>query len=224
MSRVSIVLRPLSRLSRRTVRTAALVVSVALPFAGCTATQKASTSSSYVIISSLQGASGVTPDKLGSVLASDVVTLVKRTNGAETVYVPTIYEDPGQVIFTLGMKDPGTATSPTAPTTSNFITINRYHVNYVRADGRNTPGVDIPYPFDGAITATVTGDGATASLTLVRIQAKEEAPLKQLVGGGGALAISTIAQVTFYGTDQSGREVSVTGQISITFADWGDPL
>jgi hypothetical protein len=35
--------------------------------------------------------------------------------------------------------------------------------------------------------------------------------------------ISTIAEVTFFGHDQSGREVSVTGQILIDFGDFGDP-
>ena len=63
----------------------------------------------------------------------------------------------------------------------------------------------------------------TAGFTLVRVQAKQEAPLKALVGNGGAIAISTIAEVTFYGTDQAGRPVSVTGQISVDFNDWGDP-
>ncbi len=58
---------------------------------------------------------------------------------------------------------------------------------------------------------------------LVRIQAKDEAPLKQLVNGGGAIAISAIAEVTFYGADQAGREVSAVGRIGVTFADWGDP-
>jgi hypothetical protein len=57
----------------------------------------------------------------------------------------------------------------------------------------------------------------------VRAQAKLEAPLKALRNGGGAIAISTIADVTFYGTDQNGNTVSVTGSISVNFADWGDP-
>jgi hypothetical protein len=56
--------------------------------------------------------------------------------------------------------------------------------------------------------------------TLVRIQAKEEAPLQALAFGGGANAITTIAKVTFYGRDQNGREVTVTGNIEVTFADW----
>jgi hypothetical protein len=59
--------------------------------------------------------------------------------------------------------------------------------------------------------------------SLVRAQAKLEAPLMNLRGLGGSVVISTLADVTFYGHDQAGRETSVTGQISVNFADWGDP-
>ena len=78
------------------------------------------------------------------------------------------------------MKDAGGVDSPTTPTTNNFITLNRYHVRYIRADGRNTPGVDVPYPFDGAFTATVRHRDRRPGSTLVRIQAKAEAPLAAL--------------------------------------------
>jgi hypothetical protein len=69
------------------------------------------------------------------------------------------------------------------------------------------------------VTNTVQGT-STFSFTLVRIQAKQEAPLQALAGGGSSIAISTIARVTFYGHDQTGREVSVTGNIEVDFADW----
>jgi hypothetical protein len=84
--------------------------------------------------------------------------------------------------------------------------------------------VDVPYAFDGAASATVRG-GVTTTIgfTLVRAQAKLEPPLLALRGAGGALLISTIAQITFYGTDQAGNQVSVTGTISVNFADWADP-
>ena len=49
-----------------------------------------------------------------------------------------------------------------------------------------------------------------------------EPPLLALRGGDGQFAISTIATVTFYGHDQTGRAVSVSGKISIEFADWAD--
>ena len=38
-----------------------------------------------------------------------------------------------------------------------------------------------------------------------------------------ATAISTLAEVTFFGQDQTGREVAVTGTIGVNFANWGDP-
>jgi len=56
--------------------------------------------------------------------------------------------------------------------------------------------------------------------TLVRLQAKQEAPLTALAFGGGANTITTVARVTFYGHDQTGRGVSVTGNIEVTFSDF----
>ena len=59
---------------------------------------------------------------------------------------------------------------------------------------------------------------------LVRVQSKLEPPLITLRGvRGGGLVISTLADVTFYGRDQTGTEVSVKGTISVNFADWADP-
>jgi hypothetical protein len=189
-----------------------------LPVVGC-GSNLPGTGSSYVMIQSLQAASGAKPDLFTGTLASDVQTLVDVTVAGQQVKSPTVYEDPGRVVFALGMKNP----TGLEPTSANFVTFNRYRVTYIRSDGRNTPGVDVPHPFDGAITVTVTDEPTTATLTLVRIQSKLENPLLPLVGAGGALAITTLAEVTFYGTDQAGREVSATGRISVTFADWGDP-
>lgn len=180
-------------------------------------------SPSYVIINSLTAASGAKPQDFGNVLASDVQTLVKRTIGGQEVFVPTIFADNGQATVKLGLKDIGQGTTPAAPTTNNQITLTRYRVAFVRTDGRNREGVDVPFSFDGAITHTVLAEPSTFGFTLVRVQAKEEPPLRTLVGSGGAIDISTIAQVTFYGHDQTGTEVVVTGQISVNFADWGDP-
>lgn len=210
--------RPALRLPAVAVLAAALATS-----AGCSSTVREGRSPSYLIISNLTAASGAEPSKFGNVLQSDVVTLVRTTVEGQQVQVPTIYEDNGQVTLQLALKDIGTASSPTSPSTTNQITVNRYRVTFIRADGRNTQGVDVPYAFDGAVTGTVTTNGTTLSFVLVRAQAKLEAPLKALAGGGGSLVISTIAEVTFYGRDQAGNEVSVTGKISVNFADWGDP-
>jgi len=71
------------------------------------------------------------------------------------------------------------------------------------------------------VTVTVTGDGGSAGFQLVRTSAKQEAPLRPLVNNPDI--ISTIADVTFYGRDQAGNDVSVTGSIGIDFGNFGDP-
>ena len=133
----------------------------------------------------------------------------------------TIFADIANISLALGMKDPGSNQNPSMPTSANYITVTRYHVKYIRSDGRNTQGVDVPYEFDAGSTATVIGGGTEVTITLVRAQAKLEAPLKALVGQGGQIAITTVAEITLYGKDQAGREVSVKGTITVNFADFG---
>ena len=178
---------------------------------GCTNQQTAGESSAYLRIDTLFAASGAEPEKFAGVLASDV-----QTNGG-------IVADNGQVTVRTVMKDPGSVENPNLPSPTNLITLHRYRVRFLRSDGRNQQGVDVPYDFDGALTVTALGAGATGGFTLVRVQSKLEAPLLALRNLGGAVAISTIAEVTFYGRDQAGREVSVSGTISVNFADWADP-
>jgi hypothetical protein len=167
---------------------------------------------SYLVLTTLEGESG-TSGSFSTVLQSDVLSVNPVTKAQ------SIAADTGRVTLTLALKDPGSSSSLTTPTPNNFITVTQYHVEYVRSDGRNVPGVDVPYAFDGAATATVSAS-TTLSFTLVRVQAKQEAPLQALAFGGGAITISTIARVTFYGHDQTGREVSVTGNIEVNFADF----
>jgi hypothetical protein len=175
------------------------------------------------VIESLKAASGASPSTFGNTLASDVVTNVKITVGSTQVLQPTTYEDVGQVALKLALKDVGSSSATVAPTETNSITVTRYHVVFTRTDGRSTEGVDVPYAFDGAATGTISSSGNTLTFVLVRAQAKLEAPLRALREGGGAVVLSTIANVTFYGQDQNGNDVSVAGSLSVNFADWGDP-
>jgi hypothetical protein len=119
-----------------------------------------------------------------------------------------------------------TAKNPTGlgPSDLNAVTITRYRVTFVRTDGRNTPGVDVPHPFDGGMTVTVMPDTDTeAVFDLVRHTSKSEPPLSNLRFGGAGRFINTIAHVTFYGRDQAGNDVQVTGSIQVIFADFADP-
>jgi hypothetical protein len=176
----------------------------------------------FLVIDLLTAASGARPGELGNVLASDVETLVTETVNGQQVRVPTILADNGQATLRILLKDQGNPGATAGPSNLNLLKVNRYRVVYKRADGHNTPGVDVPYPFDGAVTATITNTPVTVGFTIVRVQAKVEPPLRALTTGG-ALAISTIADVTFYGEDLAGNEFQGTGSISINFANWGDP-
>jgi hypothetical protein len=185
----------------------ALVLAVGT--ASCGDAVRQGTGSSYLTVLSLTGASGAEPQDFGGTLQSDVVTVVDE--------VPTIFNDLGRATFRLLMKDPGGL----EPSSANFITINRYTVTYRRADGRNTPGVDVPYPIDDAVSVTVDTNDTTVAFTIVRHTAKSEAPLAAL--RGSLVIIATIAEVTFYGKDQTGRDLSVTGTLGIHFGNFGDP-
>ena len=181
----------------------AAAVSIATLFAltSCSDAIRTGQSPSYLIIQSLTGG-----PQNAAVLQSDVVL----DNG-------TVLQDNGAATLQVALKDPQGST----PTDVNAITITQYHVEYVRTDGHNVPGVDVPFAFDSGVTTTIPAGGTGAvNFTLVRVQAKLEAPLKALAHEGGQIVISTIAHVTFYGHDQNGRQVSVEGDIEVDFADW----
>jgi len=165
----------------------------------------------YLVIDTFQVATGITtsPTYTSSPLLSDV-----QTKGS-------VFNDLGQVTLRLSLKDVGSSVA-LAPSKNNEVTITRYHVDYIRADGRNTPGVDVPYGFDGTITGTApTAATLIIGFELVRHDAKLEAPLVQLISNLNV--INTIANVTFYGHDQVGNVVSVTGSVSVEFANFADP-
>ena len=195
--------------------TLALLTALSMAAAGCGVADQGQ-SSSQVVIQSLQAGSvqkAGTPPTMGGFLLSDVCVL---NNGN-----CTIFDDIGQVAMNLRLKDSGSAGTTNAPSPLNDVTFTRYHVEYVRADGRNVPGVDVPFPFDSAATFTVTQAGTTASFELVRHAAKVEAPLQALAAD--FKIITTIANVTFYGKDQGGKNVSVTGSIQVSFGNFADP-
>lgn len=186
-----------------------LVVLVAAIAAGssCGSAIRQGRSPVYLVVQSLSGQpGGPTGTITQGVMQSDV-------SGAT--------DDFGQATLSSSLKDIlNTASSPASPTANNDVTITQYHVEYVRSDGRNTPGVDVPYAFDGGTTATIAaGSSQILTFELVRSVAKLESPLIQMKSASGSL--TTVANVTFYGHDQVGNQVSVTGTITIVFGKFG---
>lgn len=143
-------------------------------------------------------------------LRSDVVTA-----GAVT-------PDAAQVTLRLVPKDPGAAAGPVAPSGAYFATVDRYRVRYVRSDGLDTPGIDVPHAWDGALGLTASFAAETVEIVLVRASAKLDPPLITLRRGGGDVVINATAYVTFYGRDHGGARVEAVSAIGIGFADWSD--
>jgi hypothetical protein len=150
-----------------------------------------------------------------------VLSDVRNTSDPCSITAPCTFNDMATAEFILQLRDIGSPANPSEPSGLNQVTINRYHVNYRRADGHNVPGVDVPYAFDSAFTITVPMTGSQeGAFEIVRHSAKLEAPLRGL--GANADIISTIAEVTFYGRDLAGNDVSVTGYIGVNFGEFAD--
>jgi hypothetical protein len=196
-----------------------IVAAIAASAASCGDALRQSRSPVLLVINTLSGAPGGgrgsgTPS---ATLLSDVqVLLTTPAPCTPATPCPTIFNDFGQATLSLAPKD-----VLVAPTSNNSVTISRYTVVYRRNDGRNTPGVDVPYPIDGAITVTLSGaTPAPVTFELVRHVAKGETPLVQLVSNPNV--IQTIAEVTFYGRDLVGNDISVKGSMVIEFGNFGD--
>lgn len=179
--------------------------------AGCGDVVRQDRSPVSLVIESLTGASGASGNTgtFSGTLQSDVLTIVDDS--------PTIFSDSGQVTMRFVMKD-----ILTTPSAMNAVTINRYRVTFRRSDGRNTPGVDVPFPFDSAVTFTIAPGGAvTQAFELIRHVAKMEAPLAALQSS--PVIISTVADITFFGHDLAGNELSASGSLGIQFGNFADP-
>ena len=178
-----------------------------LQLSGCTATstEDNDTTNTFIIIVSMASEDG---DDLNSDVCID------------NAGVCTVFNDVGTVVMAGQPKSLRDVSSLVQD-----VVFTRYRVTYVRADGRNVPGVDVPFPFDGVANfrVPVNEQATTRTFLLVRVQAKLESPLIELARGGGSLVISTIARVDFFGQDIAGRQIQVTGFINVTFADFADP-
>jgi hypothetical protein len=170
----------------------------------------------FLVMDALEGIAGGSTGTPTATLNSDVVTEATTPDPC-SVASPclSIFDDFAKAGLRLVPKD-----QSFVPTSNNQVTITRYHVSFRRADGRNTPGVDVPFDFDGAINANIPQTG-TASLAfeLVRHSAKLESPLIQLRNGN---FISTIAEVTLYGKDLVGNDTNISGSLSVNFGNFAD--
>ncbi len=168
-----------------------------------------------------------------------VVLRMTKVQGAAEIAVPPIWYDHllsdvhtcGTVInddallsFDVVAKNADYA--QTAQTGLNDVLLQTYTVHFIRTDGHQMQGVDVPYDFSGALSGVVylkSVSPMSSAIVLARHSAKLEPPLSALVGMGGESLIDTTAQITAYGRTANGSNVQATGYLQVTFADFADP-
>jgi len=186
---------------------------VALAASGCSEYVRQGRAPAQIVIVSLLTARGTGSSVPTTFSSGPLISDVPDVSAGETVF-----DDFGQVTMRLVLRDPG-ASGVATPTPLNEITITSYRVEYRRTDGRNAPGVDVPFPFTGALTMTVPTNGTVSgAFELVRHVAKVEAPLAPL--GRSPVVLTVIADVTFFGRDKGGNAASATGSVQINFANF----
>jgi hypothetical protein len=189
-------------------RTLIVAIVAALASASCGEVARTGRAPVILVVNSLEASAGG-EDEFSVFLQSDA-----QTNGG-------IINDVGRATLSLVLKN---QVSPIVPSDLNTVTLSHYRVRFTRADGRNTPGVDVPHGFDGGLTGTIPTDGSlTIGFELVRHQMKLEPPVSTLRFGGGQAFIHAIAEVIFFGRDLAGNEIQATGTIGVSFADFADP-
>jgi len=132
----------------------------------------------------------------------------------------TVAADTAKVTLKASLMEP----APTyGPSIYNNLTITRYIVSYMRADGKNSEGTDVPYSFEGYLSHTLEIDSSMAiSFVIVREVSKLEPPLVNLLEGRDDGVLEVRAKVDFYGHDMSENKVKATGYLTIFFANYAD--
>jgi len=195
----------------RALRTAVLLY-LALGLAACNPIENESQSASVLVLNSLTGL-----DVQGAVsnfLASDVVRVDPVTKARSW------RADAAQATLAVMPLDP----APILGTSPYYdVVVTRYIITFVRSDGRNVPGRDVPYGFEGSMSLRIAVNGtATASFVVVREVAKQEPPLLGLYDGTPDEVLNITAKIEFYGHDLANRAVKATGYLAVTFANFVD--
>ncbi len=191
-----------------------LLLIAALALVSCVAKENDSTSASFLVINSLTGKDLEGTD--GSTTVFSDVSLsgsIVNDNGVAAVTTLTInpLEDSDEHDITFYMN----------------VIVDQIDVEFMRTDGRNVEGVDVPYRFTQPMNMLVPVDEAVdIPFILIRHVAKLEAPLIALLEvPNQGVVLQLVAKVTVHGKDLGGHRVApVSGYLSVwcsNFADQG---
>jgi len=180
--------------------------------AACNPIENETQSASLLVVESIMGTDidGINADFLQSdVVLTDSVTRAQSWRA-----------DSANVILSASTLDP----DPLFGTSQyNDIQVTRYVVTYIRSDGKNIQGLDVPYSFQGELSVLVRiGQLANVRFVIVREVAKQEAPLLSLYQAYQGDVLNVTARVDFYGHDLANKNVKATGFLPIYFANYAD--
>lgn len=188
------------------------ILSVIFLLLSCNPIEKDTQSDSMLVVSNITGTDLADNDV--NFLQSDVVTVDPDTGQQ---YVTA---DSAKATLTVKTLEPEPALGSSQ---YSNIMVTRYIVTYTRSDGKNEEGVDVPYSFEGSLSAQVEVDASLEiSFIIVRESAKLEPPLLSLREGWGEGPLTVQAKVDFYGHDMANHTVKATGYLTIFFADYID--
>jgi hypothetical protein len=187
-----------------------LVLPLLLLLSACNKVENHSRSASMLILEDILG-KDIAGNQVNFV-QSDVLK-VDATTGSSTVVADSV-----TATFRTQTLDPQPILGTSAYTD---IMLDRYTVSYSRSDGRNSPGVDVPYPFEGSLSTLIpVGGTTTVSFVIVREVAKLEPPLSRLLDGGAEVVLETTAKIVFFGHDLANNQITATGYITVFFANY----
>ncbi|MDH4195840.1 MAG: hypothetical protein OEW05_00375 [Candidatus Aminicenantes bacterium] len=185
---------------------------LAIGLTSCNPMESESESASMLVVERMQGTT--VDEQISDYVQSDVII---QKAGEET---GTIVADIGRATMSCRLLAPA---PPLGSSGWNDVVVTRYVVSYTRVDGRNTPGVDVPYPFEGSLsTVFKVGYSQEIAFVIVREVAKAEPPLIGLHTGGAEGVLQVTAKVEFYGHDMANKSVKATGYIPIFFANYAN--
>ncbi len=186
-----------------------LLIIAVLALASCMAKEEDSTSASFLVIKSLTG-KDLTGNEDSTTVFSDVITNGSIFNDNAVALVSALTYNPSDDYdITYYMN----------------VIVDQIDVEFMRTDGRNVQGVDVPYSFTQPVNMIVPqGEDVDIPFVLIRHVAKLEAPLfalREVPNQGKVLQL--VAKVTLHGKDLSGHRVApVSGYLSVWCGNFAD--
>ncbi len=190
-----------------------VLIIAALLLSSCLAKENDTTSASFLVINSLTG-----NDLEGNAGSTTVFSDVLQGGG--------IYNDNGVASVTTLTYNPMEDSEEHDITYYMNVIVDQIDVEFMRTDGRNVEGVDVPYRFTQPLNMLVPVDETIEiPFVLIRHVAKLEMPLLALrETPSQSFVLQLVAKVTLHGKDLGGHRVApVSGYVSVWCADFADP-